>query len=181
MKNIFPPVIENLLKEVKSLLDAQPYNSSHDELHKIIPAVEHYKKQLEQDDLISLFIESQGDRSVGINSEQIEIRMWRGYIRPTDNEISYRSNFSVDPTEPFLRKEIKKLFKEAAELLFATNMKNIWFEDECIECGSHLIEATKNFEPVLICSNKNCISNMPDEEIDPETNTGIAGDVAYGF
>src|SRR6266446_45108 len=105
MKKVLPPVIENLIEKAS----AQEFNGEViKDLRKAVQAVQQYKNLLEQDDLISLLIESQGDRSVGIDKEQVEIKMWRGYIRPTDNEI--RSNFTINLSEPFLRKEVKELF-----------------------------------------------------------------------
>jgi hypothetical protein len=65
-------------------------------------------------DSITLIVESTGDSSVGIERERIEIKMWKGYIRPDTK----------------LREEIKKLFIEPCAALFETHVESVKFSDE---------------------------------------------------
>lgn len=144
--NILPPVIENLLSIANDTFwnsqmeegSRHPIMIRLDKLRIAIQAVEEYKKQLEKDDLITLVVESMGDRSTGIGKEQIEIKMWRGQVAPDadpDNGKWICSNGGLS-----LRKEMKELFADTCSVLFATNVGNVYFEDECPDCNKTLFK-----------------------------------------
>lgn len=85
-------------------------------LNETIKAAEQYKKQLEKENLISLFV-------VSDESERIEIKIPRTYIQASAAPHSKNAH-------DFLRKEIKELFADACSTLFESAIENVYFEDE---------------------------------------------------
>lgn len=96
-----------------------------------------WQKNLEKDK-ITLIIESQGDRSVGIGSDEIKITVSKGFIDTKDS-----------------REDIRTIFCNAAKDLWDFPIRHAFFEDECHECGG-LIENDK-------CPNKDCYSNINEQ------------------
>lgn len=101
---------------------------------------------------MKIFINDQGDRTVGINPYYLTIDISEFDIK--DETFNYEDN----------REKFRKLIREVGEFLGMErawgreNSINVVFEDECPDCFC-ILKDNK-------CINKNCISNMGDDKND---------------
>jgi len=87
---------------------------------------------------MKVYIEDQGDRSVGIQPVQITVEFPEGFVQD-------REQMRID-------------LREFGETQLDAHHVSVWYDDECFDCGQTLDPETKK------CVNYRCISNMPDEE-----------------
>jgi hypothetical protein len=91
------------------------------------------------DDTVILYIKDSGDRSVGIQPQEMEIKIYKGFIEEKDE----REQFKKDACEFF------------KNIDFGFPIRYCYFSDECPECNTVLEN--------LNCPNKNCIVNIANE------------------
>lgn len=99
---------------------------------------------------MKIYIETQGDRSVGIFPDFVEISMNRDLPKKEDE-----------------REETRKQLVDFWNDFLDNGRITVRFEDECPDCGKRTIEngltvGVGCYKKVWGCYNPNCIRNMPE-------------------
>jgi hypothetical protein len=100
---------------------------------------------------IPLYIDSAGERDVGIGRERIIVILEKNYVQPYEE-----LHPTKDETNNRAREQVRADFSAIAAEYFETPIEQAHFIDECVECGAILNE------------NRECISVFCPVNYNPE-------------